>query len=218
MSNSTRSLRLQRALRRAHARRREGGAVIFVVATTLGVLAVMGVYALGATTDDIHAAGNMRQAIQAQQVGDFGAAAVADWVSYDNADNIVNTRMLNPSTNTSSSDQNCLSTQRNIASVAGSNRTKACVRVSKLELQKTWQNREAFTSQSFGDVNMTGDVYLELTNPTQAPAPPGYDVNLRLKFAMVTVTSFGIVKRAGTTRQETMQMGRGRFVIGPVSQ
>jgi hypothetical protein len=207
------------AKRRARARRSSDGAVMFVVTTTLGVLAVMGVYALTSATQDIHAAGNMKVAMQAQQVSDFAAVAVADYVTYQNADNIINTRMLNPNaTDPNASDHKCLSTQRNVAGTAGSDRAKSCVRISAAELVKSWGNREAFTSQSFGDPLIVSDAYIELTNPTPAPAPPGYDVNLRLKFAMLTVTTYGIVQHSATTNAETMQVGRGRFIVGPINQ
>jgi hypothetical protein len=207
------------AKRRARARRSSDGAVMFVVTTTLGVLAVMGVYALTSATQDIHASGNMRVAMQAQQVADYAAVAGADNITYDNADYIINNRMLHPnSTDITADDHKCLSTQRNVAGTAGSDRAKSCVRITRDDLRKTWSNREAFTSQSFGNTLMTADAYVELTNPTPAPAPPGYDVNLRLKFAMVTVTTYGIVSNTATTGAETMQVGRGRFIVGPLNQ
>jgi hypothetical protein len=160
----------------------------------------------------------MKVAMQAQQVSDFAAVAAADYVTYQNADNIINTRMLNPNANANASDHKCLSTQQNIATTKGSDRAKSCVRISRDELVKSWGNREAFTSQSFGDPLITADAYIELTNPAPAPAPPGYDVNLRLKFAMLTVTTYGIIQHSATTNAETMQVGRGRFIVGPINQ
>lgn len=92
-------------------------------------------------------------------------------------------------------------------------------------MQKNWNNREPFTTQSFGDTNLEADVYVELTNPTQAPPPPGYDANLRLKFAMVTVTTYGILRpyqgvstNAAPSISDSMQVGRGRFIVGPLNQ
>ncbi len=213
------------AKRRASLRKRSEGAVMFVVVTTLGLLGVMGMYAMSTTTQDIRASANLRRASQAQLASDFAAVAAADYITYDNADYLVNTRMLNPSSNLGAAENNCLSTQKNQAGVIGTARAKSCVRISKAELRKSWNERDPFTSQSFGDTSLEGDIYIELTNPMQAPAPPGYDVNLRLKFAMVTVTTFGILRPyAGVTsgaaanRSDSMQMGRGRFVIGPLNQ
>ncbi len=217
------------AARRARARRDNGGAVIFIVATTLGVLAVMGVYALSSTTQDIRSAGNMQRATQARFIGDYGAMAAADYINYENADNIVNTRMLNPVAG--SSNANCISTVRSGPSAFGTNRAKSCVRIAASELKIGWGLREPFTSQSFGHKSTStdqidGDVYIEITNPTQAPSPPGYDINLRLKFAMVTATSYGVIKPRGGVAggtvlpgaADTMQVGRGRLIVGPVSQ
>ncbi|CAN5917725.1 hypothetical protein BH11MYX4_BH11MYX4_13540 [soil metagenome] len=58
-----RNLASRRALARARARRRNAGAVMFIVAVTLGLLAVMGVYGLSATSADIRSAGHMREAL-----------------------------------------------------------------------------------------------------------------------------------------------------------
>lgn len=226
----------RRARRRALARRESSGAVIFIVAMTLGVLAVMGVYALSATTSDLRAAGNMQRGAQANYINSYGAIATAEYITYDNADDIVYRRMLNPNASATSSDRNCISTQKNVAALVGDSRTKSCVRLSAAELRSTsWcgapcagssGTREAFTSQSFthsvtATQDMKGDVYTELTNPTAAAPPPGYDVNSKLKFVMVTATTYGIVKPVGPvtiTTRETLRTGRGRFIIGPIKQ
>lgn len=220
-----RSSHLALAKRRARARRRSAGAAMFVVVTTLGLLAVMGMYAMSAATEDIRAASNFRRASQAQAAAEFGAVAAADYITYENADNIVNTRMLNPSANLQASENNCISTQKNQAGVIGSIRAKSCVRITKEELKRNWSLRDPFTSQSFGNKELEGDLYIELTNPTQAPPPPGYDVNLRLKFAMVTVSTFGLIRPyEGVTKgtlpnaSDSMQTGRGRLIIGPLNQ
>ena len=55
---------------RARARRQSEGAVMFIVAVTLGLLAAMGVYGLTATQADIKSAGHMREALQAQRAGE----------------------------------------------------------------------------------------------------------------------------------------------------
>lgn len=198
---------------------------MFVVVTTLGLLGVMGMYAMSTTTQDIRASANLRRATQAQLASEFAAVAAADFITSDNADYIVNTRMLNPSATLDAAENNCLSTQKNNAKVIGTIRAKSCVRISAAELRKSWGDRDPFTSQSFGDSSLQGDTYIELTNPMQAPPPPGYDVNLRLKFAMITVTTFGILRpNAGVTsgaavnRSDSMQMGRGRFIVGPLNQ
>ncbi|AKU99417.1 hypothetical protein AKJ09_06081 [Labilithrix luteola] len=216
--------KLSLAKRRARARKRSDGAVMFVVVTTLGLLAVMGAYALSSTTEDIRASSNYRRSVQAQNTTEMAAVATADYVTFANADNIVNARMLNPSTDLSASENNCLSAQKNQAGVRGTIRAKSCVRITSNELKKNWGDREVFTAQSFGDGDLRGDVIIELTNPTQAPPPPGYDINLRLKFAMVSVSTYGIIQINGVSTPaqpyngDSMQVGRGRFIIGPLNQ
>lgn len=216
--------RLSLAKRRSRARKRSAGAVMFVVVTTLGLLAVMGAYALSSTTEDIRASSNYRRSVQAQSTTDLAAAAAAEYVTFNNADNIVNARMLNPSADTSASENNCLSAQKNQNNVSGSIRAKSCVRITSSELKKNWGDREVFTGQSFGDGELRGEVVIELTNPTQAPPPPGYDINLRLKFAMVSVSTYGVIQINGVSSPtqpyngDSMQVGRGRFIIGPLNQ
>ncbi|MCL2724625.1 MAG: hypothetical protein FWD69_09340 [Polyangiaceae bacterium] len=226
---------LDAAKHRAQARRASAGAVMFVVVTTLGLLAVMAVYAMSTTTSDIRAASNFRRALQAQHAAEFAAVAAADYVTSANADNIVNVQMLNPPppTDTNAAQNNCLSAQKNLAGVTGSARAKSCVRITPNDLKLSWGgNKDMFTSQSFGngtlsangDPTLGGDFIIELTNPTQAPPPPGYDVNLRLKFAMLSVSTYGLVRVGGTTAApgtyvgDSMQVGRGRFIVGPLNQ
>lgn len=216
--------RLSLAKKRSRARKRSDGAVMFVVVTTLGLLAVMGAYALSSTTEDIRASSNYRRSVQAQNTTDLAAAAAAEYVTFTNADNIVNARMLNPSADVYASENNCLSAQKNQVGVKGTIRAKSCVRITSNELARNWGNREVFTGQSFGDGELRGDLIIELTNPTQAPPPPGYDVNLRLKFAMVSVSTYGVIQVNGVSTPaqpyngDSMQIGRGRFIIGPLNQ
>lgn len=222
-SSNPRNPRSILAKKRARARRDDAGAVIFIVATTLGVLAVMGVYALTATTQDLRAAGNVQRAAQANYVNSYGAIATAEYVNYDNADDIVNRRMLNPNASASAAEKNCISTQRNDPVLFGDERTKSCVRIAAVELKVPWGGQEPFTSQSFTHNTLPGqeidaDVYTELTNPTDAAPPPGYNLDSNFKFVMVTATSFGIVKPRGTIGTETLRQGRGRFIIGPVKR
>ena len=220
------------ALRRARARRRNAGAVIFIVSMTLGVLAVMGAYALSATTRDLHAAGKVQHGMQAINTTYYTATVAAQHVDYVNADDIINRRMVNPKVG--SSDQACLSNVRNVAATQGDERTKSCVRIGAIltatgykgEFINKWGTRQPFTDQSFQH-NATAtevidtDVYMEFSNPVNFAPPPGYGVssaNSGMRFVMVTTNSFGINKPRGTSGLETVRQGRGRFIIGPIAQ
>lgn len=216
-------LRTKRSLRRARARRRSGGAVIFIVATTLGLLAVMGVYALSAATEDIRAAGNVKRAAQASAVADYGGIAAAEYLLPDKSQWLMKNKFNNPDMTANSSDTNCLSTQRQDPALPGDPKTtKACYRIPMTELQKlAWGNREPFTTQSFNHNatatdQLEGNVVVEVTNPMDAPNPPGYGEGLGFRFKMFTVTTFGITHPRGSSRADTVRLGRGRFVVGPI--
>ncbi len=65
------------AKRRAALRRREGGAVMFVVAMTLAVLASVGIYALAAAATEVRTSGNERQNTQTHYLAEYGVLGAA---------------------------------------------------------------------------------------------------------------------------------------------
>ena len=60
------------AKRRSALRRRDEGAVMFIVAMTLAVLASVGVYALAAAATEVRTSGNERQGTQTHYLAEFG--------------------------------------------------------------------------------------------------------------------------------------------------
>jgi hypothetical protein len=234
MQPSSLTTRRLSARRRARARRASGGAVIFICAITLGVLAVMGAYALAAARSDLRSAGSLQRGMQANYAASYSAVAAADYVNFGNADDIIKRRMPNPNASLNSADVNCVSALKNNATTFGDQNSKMCVRLAiisqgggatpyKGELAQPWGGREPFTTQSYQHVAtateaLDTDVYIELTNPTNYAPPAGYDLNNKMKFAMVTVTGFGYTKPRGTTNLDTVRTGRGRFIIGPLNQ
>ena len=65
------------AKRRAALRRRDEGAVMFIVAMTLAVLASVGVYALAAAATEVRTSGNERQNTQTHYLAEYGVLGAA---------------------------------------------------------------------------------------------------------------------------------------------
>jgi len=89
--SSPRSRALRRSVSRSRARRDSGGAVMFIVVVTLGLLAAMGVYGLSAAQADVRAAGHMREALQAQKAGEHALTMAAETLNPENAGPLVAT-------------------------------------------------------------------------------------------------------------------------------
>lgn len=201
---------------RLAARRAQRGAVVFIVAMTLTLLALMGVYAISNTATEVRSAGYVRQATQAHYLSEYALTAVANHVTSSNADFMVNTLLLGQSSPTT----DCLSVPTYITASAIA---RACIRFNQTQLEEMWQGRPLLTEYSLGqrgNTTMQGTVFAEFTNPTLTQPPPGFDQALGLSFARVTVTTGGSVQAGGfdPTRLEnrTLEMGRARLTVGPV--
>lgn len=205
-------------------RRRSRGAVVFIVAATLGLLALMGVYAISGAATEVRSSGYVRQATQAHYLSEYAMAAVADHVNSSNADFLVNNQLLAQATNPFPPTTDCLSVP---TYAAASGLAKACVRVGQTELESrklsggtpAWGGRPLLTEHSLGQPGkslMQGRIFAEFSNPTITQPPPGFDQNLGLSFARITVTTGGSVEPAGNAAARTLEMGRARMIIGPV--
>lgn len=184
------SLRLSRA--RARARARQRGAVIFIVAMTLAVLAAMGVYALRAASYEVRASGYARQNAQAHYLSEYGVIAAAETVNAETADLHLGL-MMNPSRR----DTNCVSLPNvDLSSADIALTSKACRRMGASELaqQFTFSGQTAFPSNPFGPFPLTGDFFIELTDPFQTQPPEGYGLDLGMCFTSLTVGAYGIAQ------------------------
>lgn len=198
------------------ARRAQRGAVVFIVAMTLALLALMGVYAISNSATEVRSAGYVRQATQAHYLSEYALGAVVNHITAQNADYMVNTLLL---ANTPSTT-NCLSVPTYASATPIS---RACMRFSQTEFENSWQGRPLLTEFSLGqrgNTTMQGTVFAELSNPALTQPPPGFDQALGLNFARVTITTGGSVQAGGfdPTRLEnrTLEMGRARIIVGPV--
>lgn len=191
MSHHTLSL----AKRRARARKSSAGAIIFIVAMTLAVLASLGLYALSASATEVKTSGYGRQAAQTHYLSEYGLTAGATDVSGTNAQLYLG-MMLNATTR----DSKCVSLM-NVPTTA-SNLSQACRRMGATEIQGTWGTSKnavetwvpGTSAGSLGPFPLKGDFFVEVTDVGQGQMPPGYDQNLGLCFIGVTMASVGITE------------------------
>ncbi len=197
-------------------RNRSRGAVVFIVAMTLTLLALMGVYAISGAAAEVRSSGYVRQSTQAHYLSEYAMTATANHVNSSNADFIINSRLLAGATSPFPPTNDCLSvpTYASVSAVA-----RACVRFTQDELERTWTGRPLLSEHSLGQPGksmMQGTVFAEFSNPTLTAPPPGFDLSLGLNFARVTVTTGGSVQPAGNAGGRTLEMGRARMIVGPV--
>ncbi|MBS2011842.1 MAG: hypothetical protein JST00_03050 [Deltaproteobacteria bacterium] len=219
------STKLMLARRRARRRRDSAGAAMFIVAVTLGLLAVMGLYGLTATAADIRAAGHTRETLQAQKTAEHAMVVTAELLTPSRAKEIYEAMYGNGDANT----KNCLSTPA-FTGAADRRDAEACRRLTLGELaQYSNMTRPPFTPKSFGDVqnNATtvgGDgvalggstsntVQVELSNPIDVPIVG----STTEKKVQVTITVYATLRPTATQPPQTVMTGRGRLTIGPVS-
>ena len=205
-----------RVVRRLIARRRQRGAVVFIVAMTLALLALMGVYAVSGAASEVRSSGYVRQATQAHYLSEYAMGAMANHINSSNADYMVNSLLMGKTP-----PADCIS----VPQAGGSAIALACWRFSQEEIERGWRATGAsagppvLTQYGLGQPGvstMEGTVVAEFSNPVLTQPPPGYDLNLGLSFARVTVTTGGSVNPVGNTANRTLEIGRARMIIGPV--
>jgi hypothetical protein len=210
---------------RASRRRREGGAVLFVVAMVIAVLASVGLYALAAASIEVRASGNERQNTQTHYLAEYGILAAANYVQGkpDLYDGLL----------ASAPDWPC-------ASLPGVSQSadillRSCWRIEQPDLTAAWSpavplvtyggtNPYAGTAPgSLGPTPMSPDFFVELTAPTQKAAPARYALGLHFCFHEYTATAVGITRpvysqqssQVSSFLSEGQEMQRARFIIGP---
>lgn len=198
---------------------------MFIVAVTLGLLAVMGVYGLTATAADIRSAGHTRETLQAQKTAEHSLGITAELLTPAKAKEIYEAMYGNGNSNT----KNCLSTPA-FTGAQDRRDAEACKRLSLLELGvQSNMTKPPFTPKSFGDVTNNaitagGDgltvggttsntIQVELSNPVDVPIVG----STTEKKVQVTVTVYATLRPNASSPPETLVTGRGRLTIGPVS-
>jgi hypothetical protein len=212
---------------RSSLRRREAGAVMFIVAMALAVLASVGIYALAAASNELRTSGNERQSTQSHYLSQYGVIAAANELASTKAQFYLGLMMTQP-------DVNCVSLQG--VPTSASPMAKACRRMGMMELAtgSGWAANAtvpyAFSTPyagapgSLGPTPVNPDFYIELTEPTTASTPARYAINLQFCFIQMTTTSVGITQPQYTSSGsvpsvfggEGLEMQRARLVAGPI--
>jgi hypothetical protein len=208
---------------RARRRTRDAGAVMFIVAMTLAIIAAMGMYALNIAATEVKTAGYIRQQTQAYYLSEFGELASTEEVKGPKVQMYRDLAIKTP-------DTNCTSLY-GIPSTAGA-LPLACRRVGSAEIGSQWNptamplsgklldpyvsNANENTRGSSGNPSAF-DFYVEFTDPTQKTPPPGYSTEQGLCFLEFTAASVGITPlAAGAYMTEGLQTSRGRIIGGPI--
>ena len=187
---------------------------MFIVAVTLGLLAVMGVYGLSATQADLKSVGHMREALQGQKAGEHALMLTAETFNPSNVDNLNQAMRGINGANT----RNC----RSAAPWTGNTTeapAEACKRLDMTQMQALATNTNpwvstAFTPLSFGQVTNQPFITVEVGNPIDMVMPG----NSEAMYVQVRVTVFAEMKQAAGQPVETMVTGRGRLTVGPVGR
>jgi type II secretory pathway pseudopilin PulG len=226
------TLSLDACKRRARRRTHQRGAVMFIVAMTLAVIAAMGMYALQTASTEVKTAGYIRQQVQTQYLSQF-----AFWSMMQS---LANNGQTYSTTMTQQPDTAC-SSLFNISTQATANtQSIACHRAMSAELgtQVVPAGSPAATLLP-PFTNLTGDAtrgavglatnpdfYVEVIDQNQRQPPPGYATNSSsaVCFSEVTASTFGVtpttlLANAGDSTaylSAGLEMGRARIVFGPV--
>jgi hypothetical protein len=198
---------------------------MFIVSMTIAVLASVGIYALAAAQSEVRTSGNERQNTQTHYLSEYGVLGISHEMVSSKAQFYMGLMLSSPDT--------CPMSLPGVPTTA-SILTRACRRLGSAEMGGAWTGAitKAYGSTiaytpgvppgSFGPVPVQGDFFVELTEPTQANAPPRYATDLHFCFIEMTATSTGITQPAIPTNatamfgNEGVEMQRARIVAGPV--
>jgi hypothetical protein len=220
--------RARQAKLRAARRSREGGAVIFIVAMTLAVLAALGAYALQSSAMEIKTAGYERQNSQTHYLSEYGVLGAMQNVTPATAQLYLNMMMGQANTSCASLPGTSFVTPNTLS--------KSCVRQGSAQMGRAWPALVAASGSavvpwggsvtapgSLGIIPLAGDFYSELTEPVQAPMAVGNDTMNGFCPIQFTISAYGTTQPSNTGGNTTaMYAGQGiettraRVVGGPV--
>jgi len=220
-----RASRLSRAKRRAGLRRRDAGAIMFVIAITLALLGAMGMYALNVASTEVKSAGLVRQQTQTHYLAALGVLAGAQDVSANRAQ-MYYTALTTPfQSGILSSDTNCVSLYGETTAGGASTIALGCRRVGSAELTANWAvisptppggplitpwtSNATDVGRGTSGLPTTPDFFIEVTDAAQGPMPWGYSTNQNLCFAEFTVTSYGLTPTTDATGPASPWTGAG---------
>lgn len=224
-------LLLDTAKRNARRRLRSGGAVIFIVAMTLAVLASLGLYALQSASTEVKTSGYIRQNAQSHYLSEYGMLTGVNAMS-----GTTGQLYLSMMRNTTQMDIDCTSLQ-GVDLTNASNLTKACYRMGSAQIGSAWGTAvtpivaaQPGVAGSLGPYALTGDFYVEVTDPSMGAAMWGIDTQMGLCFQSFSLLAVGITEpdqqmllQQGITLTPTalygsegIEMSRARVTAGPM--
>jgi hypothetical protein len=184
---------LHLAKRRASRRRRDGGAIMFIVAMTIAVLASVGIYALAAASTEVRMSGNERQNTQTHYLAEYGIIGTSQLLAAGLQDS------FNARLKANAPSQELCVALANVPTTAPKY-DRVCQHIEPQDAAKFW-NGTAFDTYagnvpyaskvdpgSFGTTTMQGDFYVELTEP-QDVGSTNYSSGMCA--IMLTATSYG---------------------------
>jgi hypothetical protein len=179
---------------RSRRRTRSGGAVIFIVAMTLAVLASLGLYALQAASTEVKTSGYSRQGAQSHYLSEYGTLTGVNAMG-----GTTGQLYLGLMTAPTTWDTQCTSLTG--VPVSASNHTKMCRRMGSAELGKSWGTSvppivaaQPTKAGSLGPYAWTGDFYVEITDASLGPPPWGMAQGMNLCFQAFTLFAVGITQ------------------------
>ncbi len=230
MTHAQPILELRQIKARSRARARSGGAVIFIVAMTLAVLASLGLYALQSASTEVKTSGYSRQNAQSHYLSEYGTLTGVNAMS-----GTTGQLYLGLMRTTTTMDTQCVSLSG--VDPLAANLSKACRRMGSAELGTAWGTSitpvvaaTPAVAGSLGPYALTGDFYVEITDPSTGSAMWGIDTRLGLCFQSFSLMAVGITEpdqamllTQGVTLTPTslygsegLEMSRARITAGPM--
>jgi len=219
---------------RWRARARERGAVVFIVAMTLAVLASLGMFALISASSEVKSAGYERQSVQTHYLAEYGMVAAAQKLGPDYAQAIEAQMRNSTDYNASYARNHCVSLE-SVPSTADAP-SRECKILRMTDLTQGWtapfnatplRAVSGSTPGSLGFTALNGFFTVEVTDPVFGQPKAGMAVLGQPLTTMCpvtfTVTTFGATfpNNASSNVTQTygaagVEQGRGRLTGGPI--
>lgn len=220
------------AITRSARRAKSAGSVLFIVATTLALLAMMGLFAIASATREVRVAGFIRQSTQAHALSQATIQASAAYLDPNYAGPMIHdyaTGRLGAALMTT----NCYSSAPTggaiPAGISGDVLATTCLRVMDNDMSPKLSNKWISTHNlnpvdpkaRTGYTSLATETGFEITYPHQQACP--YAVSPGMHCYRATVTTFAQVTSgappgppplANYDIQKT-EMGRGHLIVGP---
>jgi len=210
---------------RARRRRSASGAIMFILAVTLAVLASLGLYAMRAASTEVKTSGYLRQSAQSQYLSTYGVLATTQSMGGTLG------QMQIASATSATHDTGCISLG-SIVNNAGF-RSQTCRRVGSDEVQgMLWNNGPVRAVEKYqagrpggmGPFPIEGDYFVEITDPARRESAPG-NGGLSMCFVETTLSAYGrtqpdVMALGLANGQEiatqNLQLSRARIIAGPM--